>query len=427
MKYNLNDKPGIPHLLMYGLQWFIVTIPSIIIIGIVAGGISSGDASEQVFYMQKLFIAMGLITVVQILWGHKLPLVIGPASVLLVGIVSAQSSGAAATYTAIMVGGALTALLALSGLLRRIRFLFTSRVITVILILIAITLSPVILKLIVSDKPHASFNLIFALLLTLVLVVTNYAMKGVWKSMTIVIGLIGGTVVYSLLKGFSGFPQAETSIAGFAVSPSSFFFPFNPEFNVGTILAFVFCFIALIINELGSIEAVGQMLKADRLDRRVKRGTSILGISNLVTGSMGIIGPVDFSMSAGVIASTQCASRYTLIPAGLALVACALFPPVIEIFSGVPGVVLGCVMLYLMATQFASGLQMLILEKSIGSFNDALIIALSLMVAMMISFAPQEAFEPFPTLLRPILCNGFVMGVITVLLLEHLVFRHSKN
>lgn len=424
MKYELNDKPGMIPMLMYGLQWFIVTVPSLVIIGIVAAGIHAENAADQIFYLQKMFIVMGLATVVQIMWGHKLPLVIGPASVLLIGVVAAESSGASATYTAIVVCGILLSVLAYSGLLYKLRFVFTPRVITVILIMIALTLSPVILNLIISDKSHAAFDLVFALILTLIFVVTNNLLKGVWKSTTIVLGMFVGSLIYYMVNGFPLSSLSDMAKIGF-VGDSSFF-AFSPEFNIGTILAFIFCFIALIINELGSIEAVAQMLKADGVDKRIKRGVGILGFSNVASGLFGIIGPVDFSMSAGIISATRCASRYTLIPAGLGLVVCAFFPPVISLLSSIPGVVLGCIMLYLMSSQFASGLNMLITEKAIANFNDALTVGLSLMIALIISYTPKELFTQFPAILHPIIGNGFVMGVITVLVLEHIVFGKKE-
>lgn len=424
MKYNLNDKLGVIPMLMYGLQWFIVTVPCLVIIGIVAAGVHSTNPAEQIFYLQKIFALMGLATIVQVLWGHKLPLVIGPASVLLIGVISSKSSGAPATYTAIMVGGILLSILAYSGLLQKVRFIFTPRVIAVILIMIALTLSPVILNLIISDSAHISFNMLFALVLTFVLVGINNLLKGVWKSTTIVWGMVGGSIVYYLVNGFPKVMQPETQFFGLNADLSFFIFPL--DFNIGTILAFVFCFVALIVNELGSIEAVAHMLKADAVGKRVKRGIGILGFSNIASGFLGVIGPVDFSMSTGIISSTQCASRYTLIPAGIGLFLCAFFPPVIQLLSSVPSVVLGCIMLYLMSSQFASGLIMLFSEKGVVTFNNALTVTLPLMVALIISFAPKSVFEYFPSILHPIISNGFVMGVIAVLLLEHIIFKERK-
>lgn len=106
-------------------------------------------------------------------------------------------------------------------------------------------------------------------------------------------------------------------------------FNFPLDFEAGTILAFLFCYIALIVNELGSIQAVGHMLQADRMDQRTTRGVGIVGVTNVLSGLFGVIGPVDYSMSPGVISATGCASRYTLLPAGAGLILCAFFPSVV--------------------------------------------------------------------------------------------------
>ena len=164
MKYQLDDKPRIFPLLMYGLQWWIVSIPCVIIMGIIVVRLHFPDGGEQIFYMQKLFALMGLTMTVQVLWGHRLPLVIGPASVLLIGILATISVGINAVYTAIMVGGLLLAILAYSGFLSRLQYIFTPRIIIVILCLIAFTLSPVILRLTFGDGENSLFHLLFVLL-----------------------------------------------------------------------------------------------------------------------------------------------------------------------------------------------------------------------------------------------------------------------
>ena len=65
-----------------------------------------------------------------------------------------------------------------------------------------------------------------------------------------------------------------------------------------------------------------------------------------------------------------------------------------------------------------------------------LIIALSILhmpghkacsLALVISFAPEQALAELPPLIRPILGNGFVMGTLTVLLLEHVIFKDEKK
>lgn len=71
------------------------------------------------------------------------------------------------------------------------------------------------------------------------------------------------------------------------------------EIRFGSGIIFLFCFIALIVNELGSIQAVGRMIGADHMERRTTRGVGITGLANVVSGALGIVGPVDYSMSPG--------------------------------------------------------------------------------------------------------------------------------
>lgn len=422
MKYGLNDKPGLLPMLMYGLQWWIVSLPCVVIMGIIVSKLHYTEVAEQTFYLQKLFGIMGLAMIVQVLWGHRLPLVIGPASVLLIGILSTISAGIPAIYTGILVGGLVLTVLAYSGWLGRLQFIFTPRIITVILILIAFTLTPVILNLVLGDTSHALFNLFFTLLMVFALVVGNKFLRGIWKSTTVLWGIAGGALVYYLVNGFPGLPSAGSD--GLPVRGA--LFNFSLDFEAGTILSFLFCYVALIVNELGSIQAVGYMLQADQMNKRTTRGVGVVGITNVLSGLFGVIGPVDYSMSPGVIAATGCASRYTLIPAGAGLILCAFFPTVVGMLVTLPGVVMGAILLYLMATQLAAGMQMLVREKAIVDFDNGVVVGLPLMVALLLSFAPSEVLDMIPSLFRPIVGNGFVMGVVSVLILEHLIFRKRK-
>lgn len=420
MKYLLDEKPNFKAMLLYGIQWFIITIPSIIIIGSVVSKLHNSDTAYQIMYMQKLFMVTGLITVLQIFFGHKLPLVVGPASVLLVSIIATISAGEAAIYTAIMVGGVTLSIVAYTGALRKLQKLFTPRIIAVILMLIAITLLPSILKLILDNGQQIGWKFLIAMLLVIGIIIGNNLLKGVWKSTTLLWAILVGCFIYFIFFGFPSVNQSNTMLSfDTLILPSI-------DFNAGVLLSFVFSYIALIINEIGSIESIGHLLEADQLDKRVTKGVGLLGFSNFFSGSLGVIGTVDFSMSSGVIASTGCASRYTLVPAGIGLMLCALFPSIIAILLCIPSLIMGVLLLYLMSIQLAAALQMLITSASIKNMTHGLTIALPIMVAILIAFAPETFKQAIPALIRPIINNGFVMGTITVIILEHLVFRTKK-
>lgn len=419
MEYDLNDKPKAGHLFLYALQWWIVIIPTVITIGLVVGKLHFGaDTAAQGWYMQKLFFVLGVTLLTQILAGHKLPLVVGPASVLLIGIIATSSASIPAIYTAILIGGVLLALFSAFGLLTYFRKIFTLRVIIVIMLLIPVTLGPTLIKLIfVNDQP-VLFNLFFAVLLSIALLSINHIAKGVWKSATLAIGIAAATAIYNLCGfelspvGSSGRVSADvtTLFAGF-------------EFDAGVILSFIFCSFALMVNEIGSIEAVGQVLKADKMEQRVRRGVGITGLANMLAGLFGVTGPIDYSSSPGIIASTRCASRFPFIPAAILLILCAFSSDLVQVLLTIPNVVMGTILLYVMINQFSAGFQMMVNTRTVIHFSDGASIGIALMVALIISFIPPELSAEIPSLIRPIIANGFVMGVFTILVMEHLVYK----
>lgn len=411
-------------MILYGLQWWIVTVPALIVMGLVLAKLHFGaDLLAQGYYMQKLFAILGLTLLAQIFFGHKLPLVVGPASVLLVGILASLSSGIPAIYTAIMIGGLVMAIMAAAGMLKILQRLFTTRIIVTIMFLIPITLTPTILNLSFKGASNPLFNLGFLLVITILLIVLNRMLNGIWKSTTLIWGILMSSF---FLYQFNLNPVNVTTEPG-EISNAGYGLFIIPEFEFGVIFSFLFCALAILIAEVGSIQAVGKMIGADQMETRTKRGVFFSGISSAVSGLTGVIGSTDFSLSPGIIAATRCASRYPFIVSGILLILCAFFPPLIQMLLLIPNIVMGVVLLYVMTTQFAAGFQMLVQQKAVIGFNDGVIIGMPLMVALLISFIPGDVIAQIPAMIRPLLGNSLVMGIVMVLLMEHLVLPSENN
>lgn len=415
LKYNLEDHLPMGQMIIYALQWFILAVAVVVTSVFVA----QGTPAEKLFYSQKLFVVMGATGLIQLIWGHRLPLVVGPAAVLLVGVLSSLGAGASvnAIYSSIAIGGGLVVLLSFGGIMRRIQRLFTPRIVVVILMLIAFTLTPVIKGLVFPDVAHEGehlFGLIFTIVGCLSMVVLNRSLKGVAKSLVIPIALVVGSVVYYAL-----FPMQERVVTD-ATLEGLFIGEFS--LDLGLIIAFVICYIALLINDIGSIESLGAMLGAEAMDTRLKRGVRITGLMNVASGAMGVLGPVNFSMSPGVIASTGCASRRVMIPATIALILCGLFPNIVWVLTNIPNPVIGVILLFLMGTQLSAGFEMIHSTNAVRNFSEALTLSLPLMVAMLFQLMPRGIIPP---VIEPLVGNGFAMGVITVMLMEHVVNRNK--
>lgn len=421
LKYELNEIPPWRELILLGLQWLVITIPTIIIVGKVVAGLHFSDPLEQTIYLQKLFFVTAITLLAQIYWGHGLPLIVGPASVLLVGIVASQGSSIDSIYSSIMVGGLVLAILSFTGLFVYLKALFTSRVVACTLILIAFTLTPMIINLITTTTEGGSgfSNIVFALVFIFSVFIANRFLTGIWKSTLIIWAILIGTLLFNFF-----FPAqiGENSMSSYV---SNFFRDFTIQISLepGIIISFLICFLALAINDLGSIQSVSEMIQPDNQEKRITRGIILTGLGNIFSGFFGVIGSVNFSLSPGVIATTKCASKYTLVPMALGLLSLAFFPTVITFIGSIPAVVTGSILVYIMSSQIAAGLSIAFNEMGEFTFEHGLVMGLSLMLSIVISFLPSEVLNTFPTVFRPILGNGFVVGVVSVLIMEHLIFK----
>jgi xanthine/uracil permease len=426
IKYGLDEMPSFGELMLLGLQWLAIMIPTIVIVGKVVAVLHYSQSAEQIIYVQKVFFIIGVSLLLQLLWGHRLPLVVGPATILLVGIAASGSSEISSTYTAIAIGGLALFVVSVAGLFNHLKKLFTAPVVAVILIMIAFTLTPMIIELCIPSTPGglAWLNLCFALLFVFCIFAVSRFITGFWKSTLIMWALIAGTIVYHLFfpQGFEMTHTAQSTItADFLLKTK-----INLSFEPGVILSFLVCFLALSINDLGSIFSVGEVLKLEDMSMRVTRGLSLTGIFNFLAGLWGVIGMVNYSLSPGVIASTGCASRFALVPAGVLLLAMSFLPPVITFLGGIPSVVVGGIFIYIMCSQIAAGLTMVLDTREGFRFESGLVIGLPLMLSIVISFLPENLLNTFPVFLRPLLGNGFVVGVLAVLIMEHLIFGKER-
>lgn len=414
-RFNIDDKPSRGALLLYGLQWLMICIPVVLTSTFVApeGGV--------VFFTQKLFAICGATIIIQVLFGHRLPLVAGPAAVLLMGVIAASSQGhtAETIYPSMIIGGALVTLLAAVGAMKYIQKIFTPRIVAAIVLLIAFTLIKPIVGLIFADKAHAGLALTSTIIGLGIMAWANKVLKGVWKSTVVIAAMIFGALFYYTVTGFPKEFNHDT------ISQSLFINEI--KLDAGVIIAFLFCYIALLINQVGSVQALGKFVGADGMEKRQKRGLLLTGIMNIVAGSAGVLGPVDYSLSPGVVASTSCASRYAILPAAVAMVVLALFPDAVAVLLTIPKPIMGIVLLFLMSTQVAAGLEIIHSTKAVLSFRDGLVLGIPIMLTLALSLAPQEAMNAIPSLLRPIIGNGFVMGVIVIIILEHIVLRERKS
>ncbi|NLL17505.1 MAG: purine/pyrimidine permease [Clostridia bacterium] len=417
-KYGVNERLGVLPALLYGVQWLAVSVPITIILGKTLA-VTFAKPELVIYYLQKLFLVTGLTMGIQILWGHRLPLLTGPATVLLIGILAGLEAGMGAINGAIIINGALLTLLAVTGLFDSVKKLFTPRVVVTILLLVAVTLTPTIIRLMVpAGTLNPAKNYIFALSLVFLLFIAHGMLKGIWRSTISVWAALLGSFAYFAVFGLE---------RGMEVLPA-FASPFGEPWmvtlpNIGVMFSFLVCMLALSINDLGSIQAVGALTEADEMGKRATRGLAITGLGNVLSGFLGVIGQVNFSLSSGVVLASGCASRFALLPTAAALLLIGCSPSIIGLLSSIPLPVVAAIMMYIASAQISSGLLMAQNANAVSRVEDGLVVGLPVILSIVVVFLPQEVVAQLPLLLRPILTNGFVMGTLAVFLFEHLIYR----
>ncbi|MEK6249322.1 MAG: purine/pyrimidine permease, partial [Planctomycetales bacterium] len=315
IQYVLDERPPLWKSILFGLQWAAIAVPIVITLGRAIDAIHAADSPSSAGYLQRLLLVTAITLVGQVLWGHRLPVIAGPATVLLIGVLASSNASSNAVYTSIMIGGALLTFLAVSGILKHVRKLFTDNVVAVVLLLIAFTMAPVVMKLLLDAKSDAGplAHLTFAMALILAMFMGHRFLPGIWRAMVIVWAMLVGTLAYAFM-----FPQLPAQVAlpesgilsGFVSGLT-----LAPELHIGVLISFLICYVALSINDLGSIQSMNRLLDVKDMDQRISRGIAVTGLANLSSGFLGVVGPVNYSMSPGVVMSTRCASRFTLLPA----------------------------------------------------------------------------------------------------------------
>ena len=162
LRYGLDDRPPAAEAASQSLQWLAMSLPFVVIAGSVAAGHHTADPALRTVYLQKATFATALMILGQALFGHRLTLVAGPATALLLGILGSRTSPDA-VYTAAAFCGAFLAAISAAGLFGALRGVFTRRVTAAVVLLIAFTMVPTIVRLLTEGSSGApSARLAFA-------------------------------------------------------------------------------------------------------------------------------------------------------------------------------------------------------------------------------------------------------------------------
>jgi uracil permease len=424
--YGVDDRPPWLRVCLYGLQWLVIFIPTLTILSSISSEYLGLHGPARLLFFQKILIMTGMIMIVQTMTGHQYPLLDGPATALLLSFVILAPHGLPAIQGGMIVGG--MALLAISacGYLRHLATLFTDNVIGVILILIAVTLLPYLVPLVMGGGPsHADGDpVVFsvAILVMVLIALCSHWLHGVLKTISFFLGVLLGTLLMGALGRFdatSMYHATWVSIPHPLVSSM-------PRISLPAILTFLVAYLAVIINAVGSIHGIAAVVGAQGIGERIRRGIAVTGVGGIVGGIFGVFGTVSYAFSPGVVVVTRVASRFAVTVCGICLCALAFSEKIMAILTIIPPSVVGGAMIAALAAQIGAGISALTRSGRELVNRDYMVVGLPIMTGAVVSILPREFFDAFPPATEALIQNGLIIGIVLVLLLEHVLLPRKS-
>ncbi len=448
--YKLNGRVPLRKAIPFGLQhvlaMFVANLAPVLIVCSAALVRGSGEhltAAEITQILQCAMFAAGIGTCMQLypIWkiGSKLPIVMGVSFTFLGSLLIICTNpdlGYEGMIGAVILGGIFEGLVGLSAKYWK-RFL-TPVVSACVVIAIGLSLLSVGMDSWGGGSGVKDFgawyHLLVGALTLIVCLVSRYVLKGVYKNLNILVGLIFGyvlSIIFTVagiapMVDFSGIQETIDQVGFFSIPKLVFFTSHKPVFNLGAFFTIAIVFLVSAAETTGATTAVctgalGRDLKMEELQGSL----AVDGFSSAISGCFGCLPLTSFSQNVGLVTMTRVINRFTIFIGALILILASLFPPLGAFFNSLPQAVLGGCTVMMFGSIMYEGIKML---KNC-EFNDRtmIIVSLSFCIGVGLTQTSGNFFSAFPKEVGDIFNGNAVAGVFVVSLLLSLLLPKKKQ
>ena len=421
--YNLDERPPLWKNIFYGIQSATLLLSSLTILSALAGAALDLPMPDRAALVQRVLLVSGLSMIVQFFLGHQYPMQEGPSTAVTLTIIALAPYGGSVLEGGMIAGGACLLVISLGNLLRRVERLFTDNVTGVILLLIAFSLlASIVPKLagISSEQPGGQpLSLILAFTVLFIVCLFSIALGGIWRSLSILIGMATGYIICFFLDMVD---TESIRLSSWYALPK--FLPFGtPRFFLPAILSFIFAYLVVLTNFMGSLYGMAETLDDPNIGKRLRYGLGVTGAAGIFAGIGGAIGTVPHSTSPGVVLITRVASHYVQLACGFIITASAFIPKLGAVLASVPDPVIAGAVLVTLSSQVALGIHTTTRNKTAFSSRDGFVVGLPVLLGTALPLLPHIFFQQLPSLIAAFLRNGLAVGMLAVIVIEHLIMR----
>ncbi|WP_068778677.1 purine/pyrimidine permease [Paenibacillus sp. GM2] len=422
--------------ILSGLQWMIFMIAGAIAAPIAIADLYNLTPMETAGFIQSTMITLGIAGFLQGLIGHKFPIHEGPAGLWwsiftiyasLVGVL--YSSGREALQAlggGMIISGVIFILISAFKLMDKISRLFTPTVTFIYLLLLIFQLSGSFMRgMLGITSSHTTVDVKVFLLSVIVVCITFWLGNcrfALLRQFSVIISILLGWLLFIVCGHIPVFLQAHILFNLPEMLPFGW-----PRFDSGTITTALLLTLLLITNAIASIRLMETVLKQEQSTdhRRYWRAGLISGLTHFIGGSLGAIGSVPISGAAGFVEQTDMRERRSFLVGCSLVIAISLFPPIMNVISGLPAPIGYAVTFVIFAKMV--GIALRELKKVIHEERTFLVSGVSLLVGVGLMFIPSSATIHLSPIVIAILNNGLICGSLLAIVLEQMFMWREKQ
>lgn len=422
LAYGLDEKPPLPESILLALQHVsVMIVPSTAVAFIVAGAVGL-DAADTTYLVQMVILFAGVATIVQAYTvgpvGARLPIVMG-TSFAFVGAMTSigANSGLDAVFGSIIVAAVVVPFL-LGWQFKRLQSFFPPLVTGLIVIIIGLYLIPVGMEYsaggVGADNFGSMENIALALVVLGIAVLFNLLLEGIWRMMSILIGIGAG---YAIAIGLGVVDFSPVSDAAWFAVPTPGEFGFS--FEVVPLLTFAFLFLVSGMETIGDMSGITAAEGRNPTGSEFRGGIFADGFISAIGAVFGSFPQTSFSQNVGIINFTGIMSRHIVGIGGGILVVLGLIPKIGAIVTTIPDAVFGGAVLVMVGMVAASGMRLLFLNIDMNRRN-MVIIATALGLGLGVETVP-EALAGLPPGAQTFFGEAVIVTGLTALALNTFV------
>lgn len=403
----VDEKLPIGALFIYGLQHVLAMYVGAVAVPLFVAREIGLTEHELIKLINADLFTCGIATLIQTLGlgknvGIRLPIIQGVSFVAVAPIILVgKTEGMPAVYGAIILAGLLTAVVS-TWFGKIVRF-FPDRVVGTVICLIGLTLMPVALR-------WSSSNVALAFFVLITVVLFQRFLVGHWKTVSVLLGLIAGTLV-SIPLGLISFDEVARADWMGLTLPFAFG---TPKLHWPALVSMTLVMLVIMIETTGDFIAIGEVVDKSIQEKDLAKGLRADGISTMLGGIFNSFPYTAYAQNVGLVSLTGVKSRFVVAMAGVILIALGLLPKAAAMVASIPAPVLGGCGVAMFGMVITSGVTTLSRVNLRGSF-DGLAVGVSLAVGMVPVFAP-ELLKEVPQSLQVISQSGVTMGSLTMIL-----------